>query len=230
MNKVLKGGLSLRIISGLVAVLLVMTFVGCSKKGGGGGGSKAAPASDFSYDLTADGSGIKITNYTGNGGVVVIPSKIEDMPVTEIGIRAFEGSRDDYDPNEKDAIISIVVPDSVVTIGENAFIRMRNLTKATLPKGLKVIQASTFASCKKLASVNLPSNLEEIGTSVFYGCSELSDLIIPDTIKSMKFLRHKDHSYSPPQEFGDGEAFVGCQKLPIKTRQRLQELGYKDKF
>jgi len=36
---------------------------------------------DFSYQLTEDEKGIVITKYDGSGGVVVVPSVIEDYPV-----------------------------------------------------------------------------------------------------------------------------------------------------
>jgi len=74
-----------QIACGLIVVLVVI-IVACSggKKGGGsssGGGGKANTASDFSYDLTADGKGILIKGYTGKSTVIVVPAKIEDFPV-----------------------------------------------------------------------------------------------------------------------------------------------------
>ena len=215
-------------IIAIIALVAVIGFsmVACSrsdKGGGSGGGSagKAAPSSDFSYDMTVDGRGIKITGYTGNGGAVVIPATIENLPVLEIGERAFAGSSSQSRP--VDAIISIVVPNSVEVIGQGVFSNMDNLTRATLPNGLKVIPGWLFHRSAKLTSVNLPSDLEEIHAQAFVYCSELSDLKIPDSLNSVKFI--------PPDAFGTPNlAFAGCGKLPIATRQRLQQLGYADNF
>jgi hypothetical protein len=54
-------------------------------------GSSGSPGGDFSYDLNEAGDGIVIRKYSGSGGVVIIPSTIEDYPVVEIGEEAFEG-------------------------------------------------------------------------------------------------------------------------------------------
>jgi len=200
------------------------------------------PVSDFSYGQTADRKGVVITGYTGRGGAILIPPTIEDLPVLEIGKDAFRGrvnnnwQRASYItsiviPNSvkiirQDAfyyaanITSLVIPDSVETIEEGdfgTFGNMSNLTRVTLPDGLKVIPSYAFPSCAKLTAINLPASLESIGQSAFISCSALTDLVIPDSLTSIRFTR-------------GGSAFLRCGKLPIRTRQRLQELGYRDEF
>jgi hypothetical protein len=198
-----------QIVCGLVVVLLVACI---------GGGGRASSASDFSYELTADGKGIVITKYTGKGGTVVIPSKIEDILVIEIGEGAFSGSSFLGKKLEANKITSIVVPDSVEVIGDYAFNSIEKLTKVTLPNNLKVIPENAFSYCKKLTSINLPSSLNEIHSSAFWGCTELKELIIPNSLTGVKFIDN------------DNYAFKDCQKLPIKTRQTVQSWGYESGF
>jgi len=207
---------NLRIIA--IGAIIGIILVGCNAKASAKSsiGGRASPVSDFSFDLSESGQGIKITDYTGNGGSVIIPANIEDMPVVEINYLAF---------SSKVSITSIVVPDSVEKIGMNAFSFLVNLTTIALPNGLKVISNNTFSGCKSLKKVNLPTNLEAIHGQAFSGCSELIELDIPTSITSIKFL----------SQFGDDEvsnnyAFTGCGKLPIRTRQKLQEFGYKGSF
>jgi hypothetical protein len=218
----------------LAMLALALTFTvalvaGCSKQdsgggaasgGGSGGGAVknprgAAPATDFSFDLTEDGAGVVITGYSGKGGKVVIPAAIEDVPVVEIGRRAF---LDNYD------ITELVVPDSMITIGEAAFAGMGSLTAVTLPDGLKEIPKDLFYThwsdigrhlCEKLTTVNLSAGLESVGGNAFCNAGELVNVSIPDSLTSVEF---------------DGDVFYGCGKLPIKTRQRLKELGYTGSF
>jgi hypothetical protein len=208
------------------------------------------PASDFSFGQTADRKGVVITGYTGRGGAVLIPPTIEDLPVLEIGIEAFMGRAYGggwYPASNITSIVipdsvriirsrafyyarnisSLVIPDSVVSIespsGDSwsgAFEAMTNLTRVTLPDGLKVIPLNAFAACNRLISINLPASLESIGSSAFDTCSELTDLIIPDSITGIRFVGSS----------WDRGAFIGCGKLPIRTRQRLQELGYRGEF
>jgi hypothetical protein len=168
---------------GMLAVALAFVLVlgaGCSKKdsdGSGGGkavknAKNATPATDFSYDLTEDGEGVVIKGYSGDGGAVVIPAVIDDMPVTEIGARAFQVTNgDNLEIDRKRArITSIVVPDSVKTIGDEAFdwsetgVWERHLTSVTLPKGLAEIP---YAMCYGQAELTEIKNIPE--TAVFVG-------------------------------------------------------------
>jgi hypothetical protein len=205
-----------------IVTLILLHLIGCGGKTSAqsGSGKKASPVSDFSYDLSEDGQGVKITGYTGTGKSVVIPSKIEDLPVVEIGQLAFTGQI-----AKRQVITSVVVPASVTKIGMNAFSYLVNLTTVTLPDGLKVIPNNAFSACKSLRKANLPSNLEAIHGQAFSGCGELIELTIPASIKSIKFLGQFTDDEDP-----NNYAFAGCGKLPIRTRQRLQELGYKSGF
>jgi hypothetical protein len=205
----------------VLAALILLQFTGCGGKASAqSGGGKASPVSDFSYDLSEDGQGIKITSYTGSGGSVVIPSKIEDMPVVEIGQYALSAKI-----VRRESITSIVVPKSVVKIGIQAFSYLVNLTAITLPDDLKVIPGNAFSGAKSLRKISLPSGLEAIHGQAFSGCSELAELVIPESISSIKFLEQFDDEESP-----NNHAFAGCGKLPIRTRQKLQEFGYKSGF
>ena len=217
-------------------LIAAMAFTACSKKEGGSGGSsgggsasvsvsKATPASDFSYELTADKSGVLIKGYSGNGGIVIIPATIEDMPVKEIGGSAFSGSARDLE-RPTNRITEIVVPDSVVKIEAGAFNNMQNLTKATLPNGVKKI-GEIFRGCKKLTTVNLPTSLEVITTLAFHECSELNNLIIPDSINSVRFAHDTGVDLL---DMPDNSAFVGCGKLPLATRAKIEAWGYTSGF
>jgi len=165
---------------------------------------KESPASDFSYNFI--NSEIYITKYTGSDRDVVIPARIEDFPVVLIGNGTFK------DRNSQ-SITSIVVPNGILSITAGTFSNMDSLTKVTLPDGLTVIHNDAFRGSRKLVSVNLPARLVAIDNYAFRDCVELAELIIPDSITRINF----------------GEShlqFMGCQKLPIRTRQRLKDLGY----
>ena len=67
--------------------------------------------SDFGY-FENDDCGITITGYSGSDAEVVIPSEIDGKSVTSIGYKAFEGCTN---------LTSITIPDSVMSIGWDAF-------------------------------------------------------------------------------------------------------------
>jgi len=130
----------------------------------------AAPATDFTYDLTEDGNGVLIKGYDGEGGAVVIPGEIDGFPVTEIGWGAFAVGNDTEtkgtDTNYKRSkVTSIVVPDSVKKIEPWAFAWNRDsgvwdksLTSITLPKGLAYIPV---AMCKGQTNLTELNNLSD---------------------------------------------------------------------
>jgi hypothetical protein len=205
-------------LKGAALVLIaVLALAGCQRRteaqeGGSGTGAapvvREAPASDFTHRF--DAQGVTITSYSGNGGaIVVIPSVIDDMPVVAIGRRAFR---------ERKFIGELVVPESVTTIGDEAFSRAL-INKVTLPDGLKVIPHQAFSGSYMLKTVNFPTSLEEIGALAFRSCTALTELIIPDSLNSLRW------SGAP-----NNHAFSVTGKIPLVTRERLQALGYPNEF
>ena len=188
--------------------------------------NKAAPGGDFTYELTDDGKGIVIKEYTGPAvSVLVLPAEIEGYPVVKVGsgtgflynnlsLNNLENGI--YEGREKDwrSLTSVVIPSTVTEISPRSF-AASGLKNVVLPQGLKIIGESAFARADKIESLILPSNIEEIGYSAFYECTELFAITIPDSVKSLKI---------------EDAAFKGCGKLPLATRQRLKDLGYTGKF
>ena len=119
-----------------------------------------------------DGFGANIISNTYKDGQGVITF---DGPVTNIGQEAFSGSN----------ITSIVIPESVQTIGASAFYSCYELTSISLPENLKNIDFATFAYCKKLPKITIPRNVTSIGPSAFYGCYVLDSLTIPENVTSI---------------------------------------------
>jgi len=198
------------ILSILALVLaLVFTMSACSKKDGSGSSSaskgkaeKENPASDFSYDLTKDGQGILIKGYTGKPGKVVIPSKIEDLPVLEIGNDAFNGKNLKVDfnggsslknadigseANEKAGITAITIPNTVKKIGSAAFANLA-LTSLVIPDSVEFIDQFAFASNYELTQVTLPNGLKVIPYSAFLNCKKLTKINLPSSLEKIGWM------------------------------------------
>lgn len=69
-----------------------------------------------------------------------------------------------------------VVPNSVVTIENDAFSRCISLISVTLPNSVKEIAERAFYECFSLSSISLPSSIEEIGADAFSYCSSLKQV------------------------------------------------------
>ena len=92
---------------------------------------------------------------------LVIPSKVtsdgQEYVVTEIADYAFYYNK----------LWSVSFPETLTTIGNNAFAKCPNLRSVELPETVTTIGKGAFASCQRLTSVTLPTTLTEIGDYAF---------------------------------------------------------------
>ena len=170
---------------------------------------------------------------------ITIPSS-----VTSIGSSAFsycssltaiivEGYNTVYDSRENcNAIIetatntliagcqSTTIPNSVTSIGSDAFYCCLSLTSVTIPTSVTSIGNNAFTGCSSLTSVAIPNSVTSIGTQAFSGCSSLTSVTIPNSVTSIEDWTFIDCSSLTSVTFGyntmvmiDEDAFENCYNL-----------------
>ena len=85
----------------------------------------------------------------------------------------------------KDELTEIVIPNTVASIGEEAFYGCKNLQSVTLPTTLKSIGQNAFRKCQSLKNITLPSTLELLADGAFRECSSLTSVTIPASITEL---------------------------------------------
>ena len=95
----------------------------------------------------------------------------DDGSVTKIGDDAFFFS----------SVESIVIPDTVTEIGDNAFTKCENLAEVSLGSSIKVIGRQAFAYTA-VKYVNFPRSVREIGAGAFLSCTQLENLTFYDGV------------------------------------------------
>ncbi len=81
----------------------------------------------------------------------------------------------------------IILPDTVTSIGDNAFQNCTKLTKITLPAGLTAIGKYAFAGCVNLKTVEFGQNsvLTSIGDNAFQNCTNLTAIVLPENVSGL---------------------------------------------
>ncbi len=99
-----------------------------------------------------------------------------------------------------DSLTSVVIPDSVTTIGDSAFSGCKSLTSVTIGNGVTSIGDWAFSYCDSLTSVVIPDSVTIIGEYAFYSCDSLTSVTIGNNVTTI----------------GDS-AFSGCKSLTSVT-------------
>ena len=93
-------------------------------------------------------------------------------------------------------LTSIIVPNSVTSIGEGAFSGCILLFKIIIPNSVTSIGDLAFMDSNALSHIVISNSVTSIGDGTFYGCSSLTNIVIPDSVTSIGDI-----------------AFSGCRSL-----------------
>jgi hypothetical protein len=184
----------------------------------------------FTHSLNEAGDGVIIMRYTGRkSGNIVVPDEINGLPVIGIGEGVFR------------EIKQVTLPASLKYIGERAF-RGSPLTSIVIPEGVTDIGNEAFSNCAKLVSVALPESLKRTGHSVFKECASLVDVTIPPGSRiAHGFFGEKPETgnriewmgkYFKDDQGKNGyiDSFIRCPNLSDASKQAIRASGYKGGF
>ncbi len=82
-------------------------------------------------------------------------------------------------------ITTVILPDGLTSIGNNAFLYAENLKNIVLPASLTTIGEQAFRGCYKLENITLPEGLTTIGEAAFYYCLSFTTVTIPAGVTSI---------------------------------------------
>ena len=80
------------------------------------------------------------------------------------------------------SLSSVVIPDSVTSIGDGAFDGCSSLTSFVIPNGVTRIGDRTFCGCSSLKEVAIPDSVFCIGDGAFCDCKSLTNIAISKSV------------------------------------------------
>lgn len=89
---------------------------------------------------------------------------------------------------------TVFISDSVITIGNSAFSECIKLQFIYIPEGVTTIGDSVFSDCKSLKSIHIPESITCIGNDIFNSCPLLTQIHIPEgSITKFQSLFKEDY-------------------------------------
>ena len=140
--------------------------------------------SDESY-FTVNETGETITGLTDAGKTqteLVVPYEINGILITGL---LSSNSRTSILSGATYKITKVILPNSITSIGDNAFYECTSLTSINIPNSVTSIGDEAFRSCHSLKSITIPNSVTSIGEQAFSYCSSLKSITIPNSVTSI---------------------------------------------
>ena len=106
---------------------------------------KMPPTMGILYEISSDGTSAEVVGYEGDERNVRIADTYQGVPVTTIGDSAFHACN----------MNSVVIPDSVITVGSYAFMNCQNLTNVKIGSSVTSISGSVFYWSNNLTNIEV---------------------------------------------------------------------------
>lgn len=116
---------------------------------------------------------------------ISIPKTHKGLPVTEIAEQAFRSEE-----GKEVYITSVVIPDSVMSIGEAAFYNCSSLKSVVIGDGVTMIGECAFYGCANLTNIEIGNGVIWVGDSAFEACS-----LTYTTEGDLKYLGNSTNAY-----------------------------------
>lgn len=142
------------------------------------GSGNESTASGYTYSLDEDRNAV-ITGCGSKASSLIIPSEIDGYRVIAIANEAFK---------DEISVTSVVLPDTITSIGASAFSGCSALKSVTLPKSLKTMGHDVFKNDSALSEITIPKSFERCDLNIydknqggpFTGCTSLKTVLFEE--------------------------------------------------
>lgn len=187
---------------------------------------------DLSYKLNTQSKVVEVEKYHGLSPVGVI----EILPsVTYKNVTYNVTGISNFGFLNCNRITEVIIPNSIVRIGEAAFEGCSNMTSITIPNSVTSIGDWAFSGCSSMDTIVFSSSVSSVGKAIFYNCNSLNAIEVDidnpnfcsldgvlfnkDKTTIVAYPRNKTGAYAIPNSVIDieGYAFDKCYGLTAVT-------------
>ena len=157
----------------------------------------------FDLEPAVDSGDLVITGFKKHASfsTLKIPSTINGKTVVALADEAFAFTNTDYAKH-------IILPDTIVSVGDGAFMRSPEatfdiqgvltsigessfegcslLTSVKLGEGIESIPFMCFFECTSLTTINIPNGVTTVEENAFEGCSSMLTMVLPATLTTVE--------------------------------------------
>ena len=147
----------------------------------------------------------ELIEYRGDATDIVIPDGVTHIKSAK---HSPMGYREGVFENNT-TITSVVLPNSLVSIGDYSFYGCNALADIVIPDSVTTIGEEAFNNCTSLASVTIGDSVTSIGIFAFYYCTSLTSIVIPDSVTTIGERAFEDCSGLTSVTIGDSVTSIG---------------------
>ena len=189
---------------------------------------------EWAYQLDSSNNIINLRcKTTTKTGKVEIPSTINGKTVISLNGYYFTNESNYGTLKNCAGITEVVIPNTIRTIGNEAFQNCTGLKSIVIPDSVTSIENRAFEGCSGLTSVTFSKNLTSIGDSAFSNCTGLKSIKIPDGVTTLGEYAFrgcsgiKDLTLSNNLSKISRYAFAGCSGLVnVKLPESVTTIKY----
>ena len=165
----------------------------------------------------------KIVDILDSQGQLIIPETLDEKTVSKLADGFFQNCT---------KLIKVEIPDSVTTIGMNAFNGCTSLEEVVLSNNLETISVAAFSMCSALKSITIPDSVTSMGDIVFYKCTSLEEIVLSNNLKTIPEAAFGEctalKSIIIPENMSSigSRAFYNCKSLEsVVLSTSLEQIG-----
>ena len=157
-------------------------------------------------------------NFTRSDALRLLSEDKTSCPIPGAYTSIAGSALDNFRVNDFDLLHTVILPDTITSVGVYAFYFCRNLVTINLPNTITSLGVGIFDDCSSLLSIDLPNASISIPNEMFWGCSSLSSITVPPSVSTI-----------------GGGAFEDCRSLksitiPDAVLNKNYGSGYYDPF